>query len=183
MGAVRGWLTVLAVVVLVVPAVGQSVISTHSGAIYYFEGSVYLNDQLLETHLGKFPSLPQGAELRTAQGRAEVLLTPVVFLPMGEKTSIRMLSNDLANTRVELERGSAIVDSSEADSGKGVTIPLQRLADPLGAGGDLPSGFRSAAIVGSEGQRRGVRRERAAARHRKNQTDRHGRVLAGEARD
>jgi hypothetical protein len=122
MWAVRASLTLLAVIALTVCAFAQSVISTHSGLIYYFDGSVYLGDQPLESHLGKFPSVPEGAELRTAQGHAEVLLTPGVFLRMGDKSSIRMLSNDLANTRVELKAGSIIVDSTEGNSGDAVTL-------------------------------------------------------------
>jgi len=122
MWAVRTSLTFLAVFALTVCAPAQSIISTHSGVIYYFEGSVYLDDQPLESHLGKFPSVPEGGELRTGQGRAEVLLTPGVFLRMGEKSSIRMLSNDLANTRAELQEGSVIVDSAEATSGEAVTL-------------------------------------------------------------
>jgi len=112
----------VAMLALALPAAGQSVISTHAGVIYYFDGSVYLGDQPLEPHLGKFPSVPQGAELRTAQGRAEVLLTPGVFLRMGENAVIRLVSNDLANTRVELRSGSAIVDSAEPNSGTSVTL-------------------------------------------------------------
>lgn len=100
----------------------QSVIATHSGVVYYFDGAVYLNDQPIESHIGKFQSVAEGAELRTAQGHAEVVLTPGVFLRMGENSAVRMLSNDLANTRVELETGSAIVDSSEPASGTNVTL-------------------------------------------------------------
>ena len=112
----------MAVVALAVPTVGQSVISTRSGVIYYFDGFVYLDDQQLEPHLGKFPSVPQGSELRTALGRAEVLLTPGVFLRLSDKSAIRMLANDLANTRVELQRGSAIMDSAAPNSGTAVTL-------------------------------------------------------------
>src|SRR6202167_837891 len=98
-----------AVIALLLPAGAQSVISTHSGVIHYFEGAVYLGDQSLESHLGRFPTVPQGAELRTAEGRAEVLLTPGVFLRMGDRSAIRMVADDLADTQVELEAGSIIV--------------------------------------------------------------------------
>src|SRR5215831_5485246 len=111
-----------AVAALAVPAVGQSVISTRSGVIYYFDGFVYLDDQQLEPHLGKFSSVPQGSELRTALGRAEVLLTPGVFLRLSDKSAIRMLANDLANTRVELQTGSAIMDSAAPNFGTAVTL-------------------------------------------------------------
>jgi len=95
------------------PSAGQSVISTHSGLVYFFEGSVLLGDQPLEQKFGKFPDIGEGRELRTEQGKAEVLLTPGVFLRMGENSRIRMLSTSLADTRVELLDGSAIVEAKE----------------------------------------------------------------------
>lgn len=111
-----------AIIALALPANAQSVISTHSGVIHFFEGAVYLGDQRLESHPGKFPSVSQGAELRTAEGRVEVLLTPGVFLRMGELSAIRMVANELADTRVELQAGSAIVDSGEPNAGTSVTL-------------------------------------------------------------
>jgi len=107
---------------LIVPANCQSVISTHSGVVHFFEGSVYLGDQLLESHPGKFATVPKGAELRTAQGRAEVLLTPAAFLRLGEGSAIRMIDDDLSHTRVELLSGSAVVDSDEPSSGTSVSL-------------------------------------------------------------
>jgi hypothetical protein len=100
----------------------QSVISTHAGLIHFFEGPVYLGDQPLESHPGKFVSVPRGAVLRTAEGRAEVQLTPGVFLRMGQHSAIRMIANDLADTQVELQTGSAIVDSGEPNEGTSVTL-------------------------------------------------------------
>ncbi|MCU1338390.1 MAG: hypothetical protein JWO19_3971 [Bryobacterales bacterium] len=114
--------TLAAVLAVALPADAQSVISAHSGVIHFFEGAVYLDDQPLEFHLGKYPSVPQGAELRTTEGRAEVLLTPGVFLRLGERSAIRMVANDLADTQVELQTGSAIVDSAEPNSGTSVTL-------------------------------------------------------------
>lgn len=103
-------------------AVGQSVISTHAGVVYYFDGAVYLGDQPLQPHLGTFPAVPRGAELRTEQGHAEVLLTPGVFLRIGEHSSMRMISNDLANAQVEFESGSAMLDSGQPATGTSVTL-------------------------------------------------------------
>ena len=79
------FLTSFVAAAVILPAAGQSVISTHSGVIYYFDGAVYLGDQPLEPRLGTFPTVPLGAELHTAQGRAEVLLTPGVLLRIGEQ--------------------------------------------------------------------------------------------------
>jgi hypothetical protein len=107
---------------LTLPADGQSVISTRSGIVHFFEGTVYLDNQPLEPHPGRFSSVPQGATLHTAEGRAEVLLTPSVFLRMGQNSTIRMLANELSNTRVELLAGSAVVDAAEPVSGQSVTL-------------------------------------------------------------
>ena len=100
----------------------QSVISTRSGVVHFFEGDVYLGDQLLQSRLGRFPVLPDGAELRTGEGRAEVLLTPGVFLRLDAQSSIRMVVNDLADTQVELLSGSAMVESGVPNPDTSVTL-------------------------------------------------------------
>ena len=110
------------VVATALPADSQSVISTHSGVVHYFEGTVMLDDQPLLPHLGKYPSVPEGSVLRTADGRAEVLLTPGVFLRMNGQSEIRMISNDLSDTRVEVLAGSVIVESGETNSDTSVTL-------------------------------------------------------------
>jgi hypothetical protein len=115
-------LLVLAATLLIPPAHGQSVISTHSGVVHFFEGSVYVDDQPLESHPGRFSTVPQGAALRTADGRAEMLLTPGVFIRIGERSAVRMIANTLSNTRVELLAGSAIVDSAEPSPDTSVTL-------------------------------------------------------------
>ena len=121
-GRTSAFWTLAVVTVLTLPADGQSVISTRSGTVHFFEGAVYLGDQPLESHPGKFSSVPQGAELRTAEGRAEVLLTPGVFVRIGERSTIRMVANALSDTRVELLAGSAVVDSAGPSPGTSVTL-------------------------------------------------------------
>jgi len=118
--------TLAVVTVLAIPAVGQSVISTRSGIVYFLEGAVYLDDQPLESHPGRFSSVPPGAELRTAEGRAEVLLTPGVFVRIGESSTIRMIANKLSDTRVELLTGSALVDSAEPSPNTSVTFVYKK---------------------------------------------------------
>jgi hypothetical protein len=92
------------------PALAQSVISAHSGLVHLADGSVFLDDQRVEQKTGKFDQMKNGSELRTQDGRAEVLLTPGTFLRMGPNSAIRMVSNELDNTRVELLNGSAVLD-------------------------------------------------------------------------
>jgi hypothetical protein len=105
------------------PALAQSVISAHSGVIHFSDGSVFLDDQRVEQKTGKFEQMNNGSELRTQDGRAEVLLTPGTFLRMGANSAIRMVSNQLDDTRVELLSGSAILDQgSDTLAGTAVTI-------------------------------------------------------------
>lgn len=92
------------------PALAQSVISAHSGLIHFTDGSVYLDDQPIQQQTGKFDQMNNGSELRTGDGRAEVLLTPGTFIRVGPNAAIRMISNQLDDTRIELLSGSAVVD-------------------------------------------------------------------------
>ena len=60
--------------------------------------------------------------VRTADGRAEVLLTPGVVLRLGENSSLRMISNRLVDTRVELLSGSAVVEADAIAKDTQVTV-------------------------------------------------------------
>jgi hypothetical protein len=106
-------------------ASAQSIVSAHSGVIHFFEGSVSIDGQILEQKFGRFDELKCGSELRTERGRAEVLLTPGVLLRVDENTSIRMVSNKLADTRLELIGGAAALDSRNAAPGAPVLIAYQ----------------------------------------------------------
>lgn len=98
-------------------ALGQSVISARSGLVNYFEGVVFLDGQPLERRAGTFPRMHEGATLLTESGRAEVLLTPDTYLRIGADSSIRMISSDIDDTKVELLSGSSILDSARAPAG------------------------------------------------------------------
>lgn len=106
-------------------ASAQAVVSTHSGVVHYFEGTVLLGGQPLESRLGKFSMMPEGSLLRTEQGRAEVLLTPGTILRLDQNSSLRMLSNSLEDTRVELVAGSATLDAGMPAPGSALTILQQ----------------------------------------------------------
>jgi hypothetical protein len=101
---------------------GQSVVSVHSGLLHFSDGAVFLDDQPVEQRPGKFPDIHEGSELRTQLGRAEVLLTPGVFLRVGERSEIRMVSNRFRDTRVQFLRGSAIIESTSLSPDTAVTM-------------------------------------------------------------
>jgi hypothetical protein len=89
----------------------QSVISAKSGVIHLAQGSVFIGDQKVDQKFGTFPDIKENMQLRTEEGRAEVLLTPGIFLRVGEDSAIRMISNRLIDTRVEFLAGQAMLES------------------------------------------------------------------------
>jgi hypothetical protein len=104
------------------PAAAQSVVATHAGVVHYFEGVVAVGGVPLQAQFGRFPEVAEGCELRTAQGRAEVLLGPGVMLRVGEDSAIKMVSANLADVRLELLTGAAMVESKDALPGNSVTM-------------------------------------------------------------
>ncbi|HTW67255.1 MAG TPA: hypothetical protein VME17_21695 [Bryobacteraceae bacterium] len=104
---------VCALGLVAVSASAQYVISAHSGVVQYVEGRAYLDNQPVDPKFGQFPAIKNNQEFRTGAGRAEILLTPGVFLRLGEDSSIRMLSNSLTDTRVEMLAGSAMVECDD----------------------------------------------------------------------
>lgn len=104
------------------PSGAQPVISARAGVIYFSDGTVWLDSRRLEQHFGRFEQMSEGSELRTENGRAEVMLTPGAFLRIGENTGIRMISNKLADTRVEFLSGSMVLDSTTASGSAPITI-------------------------------------------------------------
>ena len=103
----------------------QQVISAQSGTVHYIEGTVYAADQLVQRKFGEFPALRNGEEIRTDDGRAEVLLTPGAFLRLPEHSSVRMLSNRLTDTRIEVLTGSAMVECDELLKDNAITLVHQ----------------------------------------------------------
>jgi hypothetical protein len=103
-------------------AYAQSVISAHSGVLHHSEGAVFLGDQPVDQKYGTFPDIKEKQVMRTEAGRAEVLLTPGVFLRIGENTSFKMISNRLIDTRVDLLGGEAVVESDDPMKENAVTI-------------------------------------------------------------
>lgn len=101
---------------------GQSVISTRSGLINFSEGMVFIDGQPLTKKFGTFERLKNGSSLVTEAGRAEILLTPNTYLRVGENSSVRMVSDNLTDTQVEVLAGSSMLDSEGAAAGSFVRL-------------------------------------------------------------
>ena len=91
----------------------QSVISARSGVIHYIEGDVTIDGTPVHPKFAEYPDVKSGQVLATEEGRAEVLLTPGAFLRVTENSSVRMLSNALADTRLEVVSGSVLIEVAE----------------------------------------------------------------------
>ncbi|MEO8132092.1 MAG: hypothetical protein ABI822_33660 [Bryobacteraceae bacterium] len=100
----------------------QMAISARSGMVHYSEGEVAIAGQPLDTKFGHFPDVKEGQVLTTTEGRAEILLTPGVFLRVSENSSIKMISSRLIDTRVELLSGSMLVECAELQKDNSVTF-------------------------------------------------------------
>lgn len=100
----------------------QLVISAHSGVIQYVEGQVTLDGKTVAPKFAEFPDVKPGQTLAVEDGRAEVLLTPGVFLRLAENSSFRMTSAKLDDTRVEVLSGSAIVEVGELLQSNAITV-------------------------------------------------------------
>lgn len=103
-------------------AYAQSVISAKSGLIHDTEGDVFLQNKLVELTGAKFADMKNGDVLRSEEGRAEVLLIPGSILWMAENSSIKMVSNRIAHTVVEVLSGSVVVECAQVNTGTEVVL-------------------------------------------------------------
>lgn len=121
----RLWLWGVPVAMLVsvaLPASAQTVIGAKSGVINWVEGNVFLNEQPYVMQPSQFGEVKENMVLRTEAGRAEVLLPPGVFFRVAENTSFKMISNRLIDTRVELLKGSGIIEIDDLAKEANVTV-------------------------------------------------------------
>ncbi len=111
---------------LLLPAAGaaQHIVSARAGLVHYTEGRVLLNEKPIVQKPAQFEEVKEGEYLRTEQGRAEVLLTPGIFLRLGENSQIQMVSSRLSDVRLRFLAGSADIEADELNKDHAVTIIL-----------------------------------------------------------
>jgi hypothetical protein len=97
--------------VLGAPAFGAN--PARPGTVNYVEGAVFLKGKLLTAKDVGNIDLSVGQVLSTVDGRAEILLTPGIFLRLDDHSAIKMISPSITPTQVELERGRAAVEVDE----------------------------------------------------------------------
>jgi len=90
------------------PAWGS--IPPQPGVVNYVEGQAAIGNQTLSPNSVGSVKLSAGESLMTQNGKAELLLTPGVFLRIAGNSQIQMVSPDIANTVLTLQRGRALVE-------------------------------------------------------------------------
>jgi hypothetical protein len=92
------------------------------GSINYVEGQVSLDGQPLA------PSGPvvlqPGQTIATGNGFAEILLTPGAFLRVGHGSEVRLVAAGLAETKAQLNRGTAIVEVDQLIKGTNLAVVM-----------------------------------------------------------
>jgi hypothetical protein len=85
----------------------------YPGIVNYVEGQVAVNGTQLAPRSAGSADVGQGQVLKTRNGKAEMLLTPGVFLRLGDQSAVRMLDPGLTRTRVEILKGDALVEVTD----------------------------------------------------------------------
>ena len=103
------------------------------GTVNYVEGAAYLEGAQLNAKDVGNANLDAGQVLTTGKGKAEILLTPGVFLRLDDNSAVKMISPDLTLTQVELEKGRAGIEVDQIHDQNnlqvidaGVTTRLQK---------------------------------------------------------
>jgi len=105
------WGLILAAV-LFVPAWGANTDKNSAvpGTLNYVEGQASLNDHAVDSKSIGSAQLDAGQSLTTNTGKAEVLLTPGVYLRLGDHSAVKMVSPSLTRTEVSLDQGRALLE-------------------------------------------------------------------------
>jgi len=99
----------LAVALVMIPS-AQAARTAVPGTVNYIEGQVSIDGATLPTQQDGSALLRAQQILDVGSGKAEVLLSPGAFLRVGNNSQVRMISPSLADPRIEVVRGEAMVE-------------------------------------------------------------------------
>jgi hypothetical protein len=80
------------------------------GAVNYLEGQVSIDGNALDTKQIGEAGLRTNQVLTTGDGKAELLLSPGVFVRVGGHSELRMVSAELVDPRIEVLQGETMVE-------------------------------------------------------------------------
>jgi uncharacterized membrane protein YgcG len=92
------------------------------GTVNYVEGQATLNgESLLESSVGS-AAIEANQVLDTTQGKVELLLSPGVFLRLGDDSELRLVSAEATGIALELVKGEAILEVGQLSKGVQLSI-------------------------------------------------------------
>ena len=100
-------------------------ISAKPGAVNYVEGNAVLDGQPIGEASLKAVFMNAGSLLETRDGKVEVLLTPGVFLRVGDNSRVRMLKPSLMDTQIAVEAGESMVEVDQFVKESHLTISMR----------------------------------------------------------
>jgi hypothetical protein len=119
LGMIAGWFLAAALSTPIAAASQTNTQATqpsrtaYPGTLNYVEGKVSIGSQTLGAdQIGTARLNPQQT-IATEQGKAEVLLTPGVFLRVGDQSAVEMISPNLNDTEVAVNKGEATVEVAD----------------------------------------------------------------------
>jgi len=98
--------------------------STPPGTLNYVEGQVSVEGQVQTQKSVGSTYLEPNQDLQTGTGHAELLLTPGVYVRLGDNSDVKMLSPGLADTQVQLMKGSAMLEVDELFKENNMSVVL-----------------------------------------------------------
>jgi hypothetical protein len=117
---ISGAAAVLTLAALSIPA--RAAIPAAPGVVNYIEGAASIDGQPITSKDIGQAEVKQNQTLATGQGKVEMLLTPGVLLRLGPNSQVRMVSPGLTDTRVEVLRGTAMVEATDLHKENNIRI-------------------------------------------------------------
>jgi hypothetical protein len=87
--------------------------SARPGAVNYIEGNAFIDGRPVSQKTLGQTFLNANDTLSTDLGKAEIALTPGVWLRIGDNSEVRLVSPSLTDTQVQLDRGEAMVEVAQ----------------------------------------------------------------------
>jgi hypothetical protein len=84
------------------------------GTVNYIEGQTSIDSHSLNSNSIRWPELRPGQSFSTGRGKAEILLTPGVFLRVGNNSSVK-ISPRISGIEVGVDKGHAMIEVADID--------------------------------------------------------------------
>jgi hypothetical protein len=117
-----GLLLFCAAAALNLPLTAQKVVSARAGLITYLQGPAFVDGKRVVFRSPRFPQMKNGETLSTSRGRAELLLSPGAVLRLSENSQLMIEDTQLAETRVLLQQGEALIEIIQLPEGNRIQV-------------------------------------------------------------